>query len=160
MGAEKPYPGRPPRLHTIFATTSAPLYFVTFNVSERRPVVAAPSVHDAFRTYCQRAVQTGYIEVGRYVIMPDHVHLFVRGDEPFDLGVWVRGLKRAMSLPLSAADVAPPHWQPGFFDHVLRSGESYEQKWRYVIQNPVRKSLVATAADWPYQGEIASIARE
>jgi len=28
------------------------------------------------------------------VIMPDHIHLFVAGDHEFDLGMWVRGLKR------------------------------------------------------------------
>ena len=32
-------------------------------------------------------------------------------------------------------------WQEEFFDHVLRSSESYSQKWDYVKENPVR-------ADW------------
>ena len=32
---------------------------------------------------------TTNVAVGRYVIMPDHVHLFVRGSEVFELGPWV-----------------------------------------------------------------------
>jgi hypothetical protein len=34
--------------------------------------------------------------VGRYVIMPDHVHLFVRGSQVFRLGPWVGLLKQAL----------------------------------------------------------------
>ncbi len=48
-------------------------------------------------------------------------------------------------------------WEEGFFDHVLRSNESYSQKWNYVRENPVRAGLVKSAADWPYQGEIVYI---
>ena len=40
-----------------------------------------------------------------------------------------------------------PHWQKGFFDHVIRSEESYEQKWVYVRDNPVRAGLVRSAED-------------
>ena len=49
--------------------------------------------------------------------------------------------------------------EEGFFDHVLRSNESYSQKWNYVRENPVRSGLVKSVADWPYQGEIVYIDR-
>jgi putative transposase len=45
-------------------------------------------------------------------------------------------------------------WQKEFFDDVLRSSESYSQKWDYVRENPVRAGLVARVEDWPWQGEI------
>ena len=48
-------------------------------------------------------------------------------------------------------------WQEEFFDHVLRSGESYSQKWNYVKENPVRAGLVKNADDWPWQGEIETL---
>jgi hypothetical protein len=50
-------------------------------------------------------------------------------------------------------------WQEGCFDHVLRSDESYGKKWQYVHENPVRAGLVASADEWPYQGEIVYIDR-
>ena len=49
--------------------------------------------------------------------------------------------------------------QRGFFDHLLRSAESYGQKWNYVRENPVRAGLVEKAEDWPYAGEIIIIDR-
>ena len=48
-------------------------------------------------------------------------------------------------------------WQRGFFDHVIRSSESYSQKWEYVRDNPVRAGLVQEADEWPFQGELVRI---
>ena len=70
--------------------------------------------------------------LGRYVIMPDHVRLFVRGDPNFVLGNWVKGLKRTISNRFAIPSHAP-FWQPGFFDHLLRSDENYAQKWELMF---------------------------
>ena len=48
-------------------------------------------------------------------------------------------------------------WQEEFFDHVLRSSESYSQKWDYVRENPVRGGLVVSSDQWTWQGEIESL---
>ena len=45
------------------------------------------------------------------------------------------------------------HWQRDFFDHRLRSHESYEEKAHYIRQNPVRAGLVNTAAEWKFVWE-------
>ena len=90
--------------------------------------------------------------------MPNHVHFFVRGSDDFNLGQWVNGLKRAISVSLGATRKRPL-WQPGLFDHVLRNDESYCEKWKYVGENPVRAGLVQRTDDWPYQGEFAVIDR-
>jgi putative transposase len=90
--------------------------------------------------------------------MPDHIHLFVMMPrEGIRLPDWVKGLKTILGHQLLANGHDKPHWQEGFFDHLLRSRESYSQKWEYVRQNPVRKDLVKTAEEWPYQGEIVQI---
>lgn len=54
--------------------------------------------------------------------------------------------------------VEPPIWQVDTFDHILRSAESYAEKWNYVRENPVRAALVAKSDDWPWQGEIQRLA--
>ena len=86
--------------------------------------------------------------LGRYVIMPDYIHLFVCGDADFVLSKWVAGLKRAISKALR---IRGEFWQPTFFDHILRSDESYSDKWEYVCQNPVRSGLVKQAEDWKFK---------
>jgi len=87
--------------------------------------------------------------------MPDQIHLFAAfASESVSLSLWVKSLKNAISKCLRSNRVVSPHWQKGFFDHMLRSDESYEQKWDYVRQNPVRAGLVESSEVWEYQGEI------
>lgn len=91
--------------------------------------------------------------VGRYVIMPDHVHLFVAiNTYGPSLKSWVRALRTVLGKNLLEQSISKPHWQEGFFDHVLRNGESYSQKWEYVLMNPVRAGLCQNPHDWTFQG--------
>ena len=144
---------RPRPLDLIYI--DQPLFFITFTTRNGRRIPFLERANIVLQDYAHRASQLFNIAVGRYVIMPDHVHLFVRGDQSFVLSPWVGGLKRAMSVALPSAQL----WEPGFFDHVLGSDESYAEKWNYVRDNPVRAGLVTTADDWPYQGEIVLIDR-
>jgi REP element-mobilizing transposase RayT len=131
-----------------------PIYFVTACAADRRHIFATEAIHAAFITFATAATVHGAF-VGRYVIMPDHIHLFVALDpEKTTLSAWVKSLKNHVSKVLRNQGEPPPHWQRGFFDHALRSGESYDEKWQYVLQNPVRAKLVSEPEDWPYQGEI------
>ncbi len=98
------------------------------------------------------------IAVGHYVLMPDHDHLFVAfPPEGLTLPKCIQALRSVMGKKLLILGFSKPHWQEGFFDHLLRSGESYSQKWDYVRMNPVRAGLCARPEDWPYQGEIVSL---
>ncbi len=148
---------RPLRLGRIFSVS--PLYFVTFCTHDRRACLASHEVHAAFVLFAQRAADKLGIAVGRYVIMPDHVHLFVRGGPGFVLGRWVGMLKQSLAKAPRWSRKDAQIWQEGFFDHVLRNDESHAQKWEYVRGNPVRAGLVYCWEDWPYQGEIIYIDR-
>ena len=133
-----------------------PVFYITCGTRDRRPIRELRAAHDAFSRYRERANQHN-IAVGRYVLMPDHMHLFVKGDANFVPSRWIGGMKRAIAVALGCH--SRELWQPGFFDHVLRSGESYVEKWNYVLQNPVRAGLVSDATEWPFQGEVVMIDR-
>ena len=78
------------------------------------------------------------------LLMPDHLHalLAVPADTSIQatVGNWKRYTARSLKLT----------WQRDFFDHRLRSDESWRLKAAYVRENPVRKGLVASPADWPW----------
>jgi putative transposase len=121
-------------------------------------MLAHDEIHDTFRSFCQRAEREHGVAVGRYVLMPDHAHLFVAlPTDGITLDAWVQSLRSVLGKMLLKKGHNKPHWQEGFFDHVLRSAESYAQKWEYVRMNPVRAGLCATAEEWPYQGEIVPL---
>ena len=158
--------GKPKRLETIFQNYDPPLYFITTNTAHirsksgatsRLQILARREVHDAFREYGLANAGHGRA-IGRYVIMPDHLHFFVRLGPESRLSTFVRLLKQYISLRLKAlSQTEAYYWQPGFFDHILRHAENYREKWEYVAQNPVRAGLVEQAEDWPYQGEIVRL---
>lgn len=79
---------------------------------------------------------------GRYVIMPDYLHLFVAVPlHGRSLSDWIKSLKNALSKSLRAKREPAPHWQKGFIDHALRSRESYAQKWEYVRSTRFEQGL-------------------
>jgi putative transposase len=91
---------QPLRLDRIFQRYDPPLFFVTFCTARRRKILANARAHTAFLDYAKRGLDHN-VAVGRYVIMPDHIHLFVAGDHDFDLGLWVRGLKRVVAAAVT-----------------------------------------------------------
>ena len=108
-------------------------------------------------TFSKRAHNDFTIAVGRYVILPDHLHFFVALPDDLKLGDWIGTLKRVLARSLERSGPGDPIWQRGFFDHVVRSNESYAEKWNYVCENPVRAGLVTIADEWPFRGEIVDI---
>jgi putative transposase len=122
-------------------------------------LLATTAVSDAFIRFAELAYAEHNIALGRYVIMPDHIHLFVTGPDDFGLGRRIGLLKQVLRKNIERSSTGDPVWQRGFFDHILRSEESYAQKWNYVRDNPVRAGLVAKADDWQYAGEIITIDR-
>lgn len=140
------------RLDTVF--TESPVYFVTACTEKRRALLANHETYAVFRQLCITARDRGAL-VGRYVLMPDHLHLFVcipLGE--MGLSIWMKSLKNNLSKHWRAGNINAPHWQKGFFDHLIRSSESQAEKWQYVRNNPVRAGLVSNPEDWPYAGEI------
>ncbi len=134
------------------------VYLVTICTHQRRPVLAtdtlAPELVAALREVSER---TGW-RVGRYVIMPDHVHFFCAPvGEAHSLSEFVGRWKRWTTHRAWRLGDEGRLWQPEFFDHLLRNDESYAQKWEYVASNPVRAGLCDAPDHWPHQGEIVPL---
>ncbi len=132
--------------HAIHPVTHRPtLVFLTVCTRDPKRLLDNPTAHDAIvRAWTSAAAW----RVGRYVIMPDHVHLFVTPGTPqLPLINWLKFWKRGLSTVLGANS-----WQDDYWDYTLRSNDSYADKWDYVRRNPERAGWVARAEDWPYQG--------
>jgi putative transposase len=128
------------------------IIFLTVCTKDRKPILANDAAHqlllDAWK------IQPSWL-VGRYVIMPDHVHLFCAPERfpPISIGPWVKFWKSHAARYWPHRQDAPI-WQRHFWDTQLRRSENYDQKWEYVRQNPVRAGRVEESAIWPYQGEL------
>ena len=149
-----------PRLDSVWIEPA--IYFVTTCTKDRRRTLNKPGIAEILVDEW-RSARTRYgWSVGRYVIMPDHVHFFCApqpDSKPLSdfVGGWKSWTSRRihkLRTPQPAAAATVALWQREFFDHVLRSSESYGQKWDYVKENPVRACLVNAAENWPFSGEL------
>ena len=144
----KDHPKRQRRLERVWLDHRQPMYFLTLCTLNRRPILASDTVHARVRQFFFKSAAHYDWWAGRYVLMPDHLHVFARpGLAAVTLGAWIKALKACV------AD-RQFKWQTGYFDHVLRSHESQSEKWEYIRRNPERAELVKDVRDWPFAGEI------
>ncbi len=138
-----------------------PIYFITTSVAGRLPVLANASAVQVLLDQFTCAPKRYGWRVGRFVVMPDHLHFFCApgGErEAASLSGFVGGIKMwSARAILAQTGRAAPLWQHEFFDRLLRSNESYGRASAYVRDNPVRAGLVQEAAQWPYGGEIEAL---
>ena len=135
------------------------IYFVTTCCQGRRAILNNPEAVAILREEWGSAHERHGWLVGRYVVMPNHIHLFCAPAaypaEP--IRAWTKYWKTLVSKAWPRPE-DHPLWQKDCWDTQLRRGENYEAKWRYVIENPVRQGLVKASEEWSYQGELNVLA--
>ncbi len=129
-------------------------HFITFVTKERmqlpdwaRQLAMASCRHDHRKKY----------ELYVAVVMPDHVHLILtpgidrQRREIYPLFAIMRDIKassaRAINQRLNRNGRV---WQDESFDHVLRASEQLDAKIQYILENPVRRGLVADWREYPW----------
>ncbi|HMO05687.1 MAG TPA: transposase [Kiritimatiellia bacterium] len=130
------------------------IFFVTICVSPRRPVFVSPDRNDVVVKTIKDLQNEHAWGVYLYCIMPDHLHLVVNPGAS-GLSQAIRRLKGRLTPWWRQHGDGRPLWQGGYFDHRLRSTESFTDKGRYIMQNPVRAGLVMHEKDWPWTGSLA-----
>jgi putative transposase len=146
-------------------------YFCTITTLEWLPVFLdrryADPIFESLR-YCRREKA---LKVIAYVLMPNHLHLIAGCDR--DLHPPIRDFKRFTSRAVHdllktdgrhtllrwLSEATEPGrraagelglWQLGFHPEAIVSDRVFQQKLRYLHENPVRKGLVVSPQDWWY----------
>ena len=95
------------------------------------------------------------VELGQFVVMPNHVHGLIGVDAPRihseskrkpgelrsgSLGAIVGGFKASVTRIGRAEKIigTEPIWQRGFWEHIVRGREALERIRRYIAENPSR----------------------
>jgi putative transposase len=105
------------------------------------------------------------IVLDEFVIMPNHIHGIVhvgatevgvirsvgatgrsplpRGPAPKSIGAFVAGFKSAATRRINELKRTPgiPVWQRNYWEHVVRSDDSLNLIWEYIVNNPLRWQL-------------------
>ena len=100
------------------------------------------------------------IEIGEYVIMPNHFHAIVMigrgvrpdaptenrpdtptfpiGPKPKSIGALIAGFKSAATTRINQTRQTPgaPVWQRNYYEHMIRDEQSYQNIAAYILNNP------------------------
>ena len=94
---------------------------------------------------------TRKFKVHDFVAMPDHVHLLFAVHEDMAIERAVQFVKGGFSYRLKKeVGYAGEVWQRGFSDVRIEDRESFLRHRDYIAQNPVKRGLVDTPAEFPY----------
>jgi REP element-mobilizing transposase RayT len=95
-----------------------------------------------------------------FVVMPDHVHAIVFGEEDFNVSRFLQVWKKTSSYRirqfyekefpnyLTACPQNGAIWQPGFYDFNIDSDQKNNEKLDYMHNNPVVEKLVTEIVSW------------
>ena len=121
-------------------SNSNPLYFITTSTFKRHRFLTNNDVSRILVDEWSKCLDLHGWAIGSYVIMPDHVHFFCKSaTDKQNLSQMMQAWKQWTSKRIKKVLYRSlPVWNSEFFDHVLRSEESYSEKWHYVFSNPVR----------------------
>lgn len=156
-----------------FDYTSGAVYFVTICTHDSEPIlgdvvhgVSRPAAAGTITSECWFELPYHYanLQLGRFVIMPNHVHATLSLSDPIRAGLRpapttlqsrtegvglseiVRAFKAFSARKINASRRvhAVPVWQRGFYDRIVRNPEELRRIHKYMEEN---------AAQWQFDQE-------
>lgn len=145
-------------------------YFCTITVRDWTPIFIDRRYIDPLIDSLRFSREKKCLQLFAYVVMPNHLHLIAAAA---DLHAMMRDFKRFTSRMIhdrlttdgrttildwlkTGAERARlargefSFWEEGFHPQAIYTQNVFEQKARYLHENPVRKGLVARPEDWWY----------
>ena len=127
-------------------------HFVTFSGYRRMPRLKEGLMRDVFVESLERTRRDYRFRVYGYVAMPEHVHLLLSEPEEEVLAKAIQALKIAVARRALHYNegVGATFWQKRYYDHNVRTAQSFVEKLRYLHRNPVSRGLVERPEDWEW----------
>lgn len=151
----KPYSPHPHRLGRALYAEAGRITFITIcATSPHRPFVQ-PNLNRTVIDLLAANQARLNCTVFTYCLMPDHIHFLVKPNED---GISV--LTFTDQFKGKTTNASWKHgwrgklWQRDYYDHVVRHNESLIAIAQYIVDNPLRKGLVAAAEEWPWNGHL------
>ena len=127
-------------------------YFVTICTKNRVEHFLNDEIAKLVETSINFRIQKNEISVMCYCIMPDHIHMLFSLNEnyKYNLSIWISSFKRFISGQVRSKFGIIDFWHLNYYDHIVRTDESLKNIAEYILNNPVRKKIVAHWQSYPY----------
>jgi REP-associated tyrosine transposase len=124
-------------------------YFITACTFQKRQLLQSERMMQLFLDVLFHYRQQQKYLLHEFVLMPDHFHLLITP---------IVTLERAMQLIKGGFSFRAKRelgfayeiWPPSYYDRRVRDAEEFFAFREYIRQNPVKKGLVASAAEYEY----------
>jgi len=127
------------RRHLPHWTAKDAVYFITFKIwegdfdNEERSIILQHIIDG----------NNNYYQLFAAIVMPDHVHLILSPLEEYDLERIMKGIKEVSAYKVNNKRGARGQiWQDECFDRIIRDEKEYDEKIKYMFENPVRKGII------------------
>ncbi|HJP97397.1 MAG TPA: transposase [Rhodanobacteraceae bacterium] len=117
-------------------------FFFTVVTRNREPWLAGVDAMDRLRRAFREIMRERPFAIDAIVILPDHLHAIWRlpqGDADFSTR-W-----RLIKHSVSVAPHRKWHWQPRFWEHVVREEDDWRRHVEYIHYNPVKHGYAPDA---------------
>ena len=138
------FPRRPGRI-VGFSYVGLHRYSVTICTFRRKSVFVTCDDVDAVLMFIRQCGSGFGFVVHAYCFMPDLV--VAAKSEQSDFRRFMSNWKQRSGYQFKQ-QTGERLWQDSYFDHVLRDDEQTQTAMKYVLENPVRKGMVATFEDY------------
>ena len=146
------------------------LHFLTFSCYHRQPLLTSAHRCELFLQVLEEVGRRYQLVILGYVVMPEHVHLFLSEPQQRPLATAIQALEAGFARRLLAeqrrhgpsleprdipqSKVHDPNpkrvWQARYYDFNVSTSEKRVEKLRYIHRNPVRRGLVEASELWPW----------
>ncbi len=137
--------GRRPNHETPWWVPTDATFHVRLRIEPSSPRLTEPPVANALLKSVRFYSDKRRWHFAIFLLMPDHLHVLLAfpADQrmPAVIGDWKRWHATRSGVK----------GQENFFDHRIRTDAEWEEKFRYIRNNPVVKRLCTSVADWPWQ---------
>ncbi len=146
--------------------TDQPVRFITTTFNKWQAILIDESYFKILTDSLNFMSSKYQTDVLSYVFMPNHIHLVLFFSKPAQVSDYMRDFKKFTSGELRRKLLADNKtellkeletsvgrykiWMERFDDFVIRNAKSVHTKINYIHQNPVRKNLAASPAEYNY----------
>jgi putative transposase len=134
-------------------------YFFTLVTAQRRHIFSDDAAIRVLRESFLQVMAKRPFSIDAFVLLPDHLHcIWTLPPDDCDFATCWRLIKtwftkHYQTKPAHASDITTPqkgHWQPRYWEHLLRDDIDFQHHIDYIHYNPVKHGYAQRPLDWPH----------